>query len=133
VSSADKVHLLDGRCTTLKSTAEFSPALKAAFSSATHETKFSLANQGQTYQDTDVIEVEGLPWRRLILGAHCDDRWIIYYEHGGFAPTRIVLTFVGDSSPKFVWGGTWIGPAKNLDELRERIKLGKVYEDAHYF
>jgi len=127
--AAQKLHLLDGPCVSSHAVAALPEAVKRAFASAMPAAKFAMADPGEEYQGTDVIDTPGLPTRRLIFAAHCGDRWIIHYEHGGLGHNYDVLIVGGRPSPRFLWGGTLGAGVKDLDDLRHSIALDKVDDD----
>lgn len=83
LSAQQRRHLLDGRCDLITSGSAMPNSLKDAFATTTKEESFALADPGTKYQATDVVESPKLPFRRLVFAGRCEDRWFIYYEHGG--------------------------------------------------
>jgi len=69
-----------------------------------------------------------------VLGGVRKNRWFIHYEHGGIGVSYAVMILDAgpDNSVKFVWGGTGLQPAKNLDALRNAIALG-TFTDNYVF
>jgi hypothetical protein len=102
-------------------------SFKDAFATTTKEESFALADPGAKYQATDVIESPTLPFRRLVFAGRCEDRWFIYYEHGGRGHSYAVLVYRADANhvPRLDWGGAGFVLAKGLDDLREAVATGK--------
>jgi len=133
LSPQQKHRLLDGRCDLITSASAMPNALKGAFMTTTGEQGFELAEPGSKYQTTDVVERGSptLPYRRLVFAGHCDDRWFIYYEHGGIAHGYSLLVYQADANQvlQFIWGGAGFVLAKNLDDLRSAIQTGKFADN----
>jgi len=132
--NSEKQHLLDGDFKVITNTAELPPFIRNAFATITGDRPFALADPGTKYQRTDVIYEQGLAHRRLVLGGVRKNRWFIHYEHGGIGVSYAVMILDAgpDNSVKFVWGGTGLQPAKNLDALRNAIALG-TFTDNYVF
>jgi hypothetical protein len=90
-----------------------------------------IADPGELFQDSDAL-VQGLPYRRLILGGQRSDRCFIYYQHGGTMYARWCLAVIDESSEKPLWVGIRFGsdPAQTLDELRGQLLRGAFRDDA---
>src|SRR6185503_13306198 len=71
---------VDNGITPIHNTADIPSACKLAFTRASGESPFKMANPGEKYQVTDVIREEGLPWRRLMFSAVKNRRCAIAYE-----------------------------------------------------
>jgi hypothetical protein len=135
LSSQQRQHILDGRCTVIPSTTSMPKTLKDSFANVTTEQSFALADPGADYQDTDVVSRPGLPSRRLLFAGSCDDRWFVFYEHGGLGHNYAILIFRSDSNglPQFLWGGVGFQHARNLDQLRAAVASGKFADDKNYY
>jgi hypothetical protein len=109
-------------------------SFKDAFATTTKEESFALADPGAKYQATDVIESPTLPFRRLVFAGRCEDRWFIYYEHGGRGHSYAVLVYRADANhvPRLDWGGAGFVLAKGLDDLREAVATGKFADIPFY-
>jgi hypothetical protein len=93
LSETEKKHVLDDEFKVMRSTDEIPHELKQAFAAATGQQKFELANPGQKYQVTDVIDTPRLPVRRLLFAGESQRSWFIHYEHGGIGRGYAVLIF----------------------------------------
>lgn len=51
-----------------------------------------IAKREQDFNLSDAVEA-GLPGRRFVQGGHLGDRWFIWYERGGFAPSMNVVAY----------------------------------------
>jgi hypothetical protein len=91
VSKAEKKRVLDDEFTVVRSTEEIPHELKQAFAAATGQQQFALANPGQKYQVTDVIDEPGLPVRRLLFAGESRKSWFIHYESGGIGHSYAML------------------------------------------
>jgi hypothetical protein len=123
LSPTEKQHILDGRFAVVDKTEAMPEPVKQAFATMTSAHPFALANPGQRFQDTDVLDKKGLPSRRLVFAGEREGTWFIHYEKGGRGNSYFVLVFKIDSqgSPQFLWGGAGFERAKNLDGLRALI------------
>src|SRR5262249_31772770 len=83
LSSAEKRHILDGPFVVIDKTQAMPAEVKQAFASMTAAHQFALANPGQRFQDTDVIDKKELPSRRLVFAGVRGGTWFIHYEKGG--------------------------------------------------
>jgi len=135
LSAEAKLHVLDGDFTLVRSTSGLPAAIKSAFAAITREEQFELANPGQNYQMTDVIEEAGLPIRRLKFAGNYQNRWFLEYEHGGIGLSYavIVLDVRPDGSVDFVWGGTGFRSATDLTDLRRGIASGEFRDDLKFY
>jgi hypothetical protein len=93
LSKAEKKRVLDGEFRVVRATGEMPLVLKQAFAAATGEQQFALANPGQKYQVTDVVDEPGLPRRRLLFAGESQKSWFIHYEYGGIGHGYAVLVF----------------------------------------
>jgi mono/diheme cytochrome c family protein len=108
--------------------------LKSAFAQLAGERYFNMANPGEKFQVTDVIDEPGLPWRRLFFAGISNDKYFIHYEKGGIAHSSHLAVFAVNSDGKvsFLWGGP--GPAaKDLAQLRTMLAAGKFADDLPYY
>jgi len=135
LSNAEKRHILDGQFTLVVSTQAMPEPLKKAFTVVTREQEFELANPGQKYQATDVIEEGHLTSRRFIFGGANGDKWFIHYEHGGIGHSYAVVVFAKTTQGgwEFLWGGVAFQRAKDLDDLRKKIADGRFHDDRRYY
>lgn len=126
----DAERVLAAGCRPLRITADFPAKLKMAFTKITQQDEFALANPGERFQETDVMEHPKLPRRRLILAGKCEGFWFIHYERGGLAHSYEVVFFKDDpyGEPSLVWGGAGFKRASNLIDLRSAI-ASKSFSD----
>ena len=86
------------------------------------DSNLKIANPGEKFQVTDVIEEEGLPWRRLIWGVAAKDYSVIHYE-GGIAHAYLVILFKhSEEGVKYLWGASSMNKIKNMTELRQLLQ-----------
>ena len=125
LTKAEKQHVLDGQFTLLTSIEGMPTSLKRAFTEITGEKQFGLANPGQKYQITDVIDEPGLPFRRLVFAGVSGDgkKWFVLYECGGIGHFYGVVMFriEPEKRTQFLWGGVGSKRAKDLPDLRKSI------------
>jgi hypothetical protein len=85
------------------------PQLKVSLRHAFREKTLSIADKGQPFRKTDVVDRknEGLPTRRFALGFGTSRLYCLYYESGGMGLAGDLLVFAAekDGSYRFVWGG----------------------------
>jgi hypothetical protein len=135
LSKYDRSHLLvKDTFQVLTSTARIPIDVKSTFAAACRERTFSMADPGQEYQETDVVEDTTLPIRRLLFAAKSADHFLIHYEIGGFAHSYHVLLFrLKDSVAQFVWGASCEGqPFHDMDELKSAISADKLDDRSPY-
>jgi hypothetical protein len=135
ISKAEKEHILDGVFRPLASTEEMSRSLKDAFTAATRQKAFALANPGQKYQVTDVVEEPGLPLRRMVFAGASENKWFIYYEMGGIGHSYALVVFgrQTDGRVRFLWGGMGSERAADINELRKMIDDGGLSDQGSYY
>jgi hypothetical protein len=91
------------------------------------ETRIAMADPGEKFEATDVISDPTLPRRRLIFAGVAGDRAFVHYELGGMGKS-FVIEFFRLKSPEIAagaWHGFCNGPARGLDDLRQRISDGR--------
>ena len=132
LSKADRDNIFKGDFTIVKDTEAIPANVKQSFAEITKEPSFALANPGQEYQATDVVNPKKprLPWRRLIFAGRCGDRWFIHYERGGIGHyyAIVLLSADGGNHPQFLWGGVGFSGAQNLTELRALVAAERFSE-----
>ncbi|HVP42982.1 MAG TPA: hypothetical protein VMS96_06090 [Terriglobales bacterium] len=135
LTQPEKEHILDGRFVIVTKTEAFPATVKRAFAVITGQKQFALANPGEKYQVTDVVDEPGLPFRRLVFAGVRDDEWFIHYEHGGIGRSYEVVVFSIDSEKQlhFIWGGAGASGAKDFQELRGMVSAGLFHDDAAYY
>jgi mono/diheme cytochrome c family protein len=134
IPRAEKAHILDGDFSIEKSVTRLPDSLKSAFARLAGARYFNMANPGEKFQVTDVVDEPGLAWRRLIFAGISKDRYFTHYEKGGIAHSSHIAIFSVDSERKvnFLWGGP--GPAANdLAQLRTMLAAGKFADDLPYY
>lgn len=104
--------------------------VKVSFNKITHDSTFLMANPGEEFQVTDVIEKEGLPDRRLIFAGISTDHCFLHYEMGGIGHAYYVVLFrLKEDKARFVWGASaWEG-YQTLDSLRKAV-TSKKFDDS---
>lgn len=132
LSIPDRQHLLDGQFTLVTSTAAMPRSLKNAFAVISSARQFEMADIGKDYQATDFVVKPGLPSRRLIFAGTNGEKWFIHYEHGGRGHNYAVVVFTANpqGGVEFLWGGEGIVPARDLDDLRNKLADGRFSDDA---
>jgi mono/diheme cytochrome c family protein len=134
ISVAEKAHILDGDFSIEINAGRLPANLKSAFAQLAGERYFNMANPGEKFQVTDVIDEPGLPWRRLFFAGISNDKYFIHYEKGGIAHSSHLAVFAVNSDGKvsFLWGGP--GPAaKDLAQLQTMLAAGKFADDLPYY
>jgi hypothetical protein len=107
------------------------PVLKHAFAIVTGGSQFALADPGQKYQVTDVVEDPEPPFRRLVFAGVSANKWFVHYELGGIGHSYAMVVFGLEpkGSVLFLWGGVVSERAKNIDDLRKAIARGSFCDD----
>ncbi len=122
ISKEELQHLLDGDCRLVHAGIDFPMPVRNAFATLTRERTFALADPGERFNSTDVIE-EGLARRRLVFGGVCGRRWFIHYERGGIGLSNlvVVMDLRTNDTMTVAWGGWLTKRANDLDDLRLMI------------
>lgn len=130
-----KAHILDREFSIEKKVDRLPDSLKSAFARLAQEREFKMANPGENYQESDLIDVPGSPWRRLLFGGISNDRYFIHYEKGGRGHSYYVAIFDVKSGGKvsFLWGGPGFRAAQDLAQLRTLVSAGAFSEDRAYY
>lgn len=137
LSKADRDSIFKGNFTIVKDTEGIPANIKQSFAEITREPSFALANPGQEYQATDVVNPRKprLPWRRLVFAGRCGDKWFIHYERGGIGHyyALVLLSADGGNRPQLLWGGVGFSGAQNLAELRALVVAERFSERHSYY
>jgi len=86
-----------------------------------------MANPGEKFEATDVIDDSSLPQRRLIFAGVSSDRCFIHYERGGRGHSYIIVFFKVTSAKSMepLWNGYCDGPSSSFQNLRSKLATGK--------
>jgi len=137
LSKTDRDNIFKSDFTMVKNTEAIPANVKQSFAEITREPSFALANPGQEYQATDVVNPKKprLPWRRLIFAGRCGDKWFIHYERGGIGHSYaiVLLSDDGGNRPRLLWGGVGFSGAENLTELRALVAADRFSEKHSYY
>jgi hypothetical protein len=137
LSKAGRDNIFRGDFTIVKDTEAIPANVKQSFAEITREPSFALANPGQEYQATDVVNPKKprLPWRRLIFAGSCGDKWFIHYERGGIGHyyAIVLLSADGGKRSQFLWGGVGFSGAQDLTELRALVAAERFSEKHSYY
>ena len=135
LTKAERQHVLEGQFTLVYSTQTMPAQIKHAFAEITGEQRFALANPGEKYQVTDVIDEPGLPFRRLIFAGVNGKKWLIHYEHGGIGHSTAVLLLElnAENKVRFVWGGAGSEIAESMPTLRTAVAAGRFSDRATFY
>ena len=134
-SPVEKEHRLDGQFKLVSKTEDIPANVKHAFSKISREPSFAMANPGKEFQATDYVIDRALPWRRLVFAGAQDEKWIVHYEHGGYAHSYYVTAFKVNShgEANFEWGCSVRGVAKTLEELRTMVAACRLAKADSYW
>ncbi len=127
-SLAERAKLLSESFVEVRDVAALPASCLRGFAALTHTRDAELANPGQPYQATDVIaKGPRLPWRRLLIGAVSNDRCVVFYEIGGFAPYRaaMILDTSQNGPATLTWGG-----ADGKDPADAHALIAQIVEGA---
>jgi hypothetical protein len=136
LSPEDRKHLLSGRLTVVRSTAELPPKMKAAFATFVKQPAFKMAEPEQPFQVGDAIAPgPPLPVRRLVFAAFDETACFVHYERGGIAHLYYVVAFGLEKGkdPVFRSGTRVDGRFEDLSTLREAVAAGKLHENVGDF
>ncbi len=131
LSAADKKHLLEDNFVLVKTVSAIPPLVqKKILGSGIRE---GMADAGQPYQSTDVLESKPLPFRRLVFAGTSPGYCVVYCECGGFAPRQEVLLYhLLPGQAVLVWRGDLRGdsPYLTLGQLRDAVSKSKLPKNA---
>jgi len=94
---------------------------------------FAMADAGQKWNATDVVEDINLPFRRLIWCTVVNDVYVMHYELGGVGHSFhfLVVSSAGKTGKRSL---TWVaaGPQNALDlrDFAEQAQAGKLISDS---
>jgi hypothetical protein len=94
-----------------------------------------LADPGEKWQATDVIETPHLPRKRLIWAETDGVHYVVHYEMGGIGHSFhvMVATLIhGETKPKDVWFGAG-GPFRNYSWFLDGLQNGEVDNRKDYY
>jgi hypothetical protein len=87
-----------------------------------------LANPGERFNRTDVIDPR-YPMRRLVLAGLGARSWFVSYEHGGRGYHRHLVVYAQrDGRPVLAYAGTFGSEAATLEELRQLVRSRQITE-----
>lgn len=87
----------------------------------------AMADPGAEFQATDDVRKPGLPTRRLVVGGCAQDHCVVYYERGGYAPTRqVVLFHWTPAGTRVEAGGVAPRDLKTVDDVRAALLSGAL-------
>ena len=88
-----------------------------------------IANPGQKFEATDFIRDASIPRRRLIFAGVSGPRCFVLYEQGGRGRYYVLALFqlISSDNMKPVWKGQCGDPAKDIADLRSKVKTGKCF------
>lgn len=84
-----------------------------------------MAGRNANYNDTDVI-LEELPMQRFVQGARHGDRWVVWYEQGGFVHQSLMAALdmgSADHQPRTITVAA-IYPGNACSEMTTRLTSG---------
>lgn len=133
--ATQRAHVLDGQFSIEKDVNQLPSELKLEFARLSGDKIFKMANPGEEYQSTDVIDRPGLPWRRLLFAGASEDNIFVLYEKGGRAHSYhvAVFHFGAEKKAKLLWFGTGLSGAASLEQLRTMVATGKFNDDQPYY
>ena len=138
LSQEQKQHVLDGDFAIKRTVAELPSSVQSELASLFGESVLRMANPGERYQESDVIESgPRLPWRRLVFAGISEDRCFVHYERGGRAHGYYVLIIQlsphgNGVSATPIWGGAGTARADDLKQLRDAVANGRLADDREY-
>ena len=88
--------------------------------------RFLLADPGEKFEATDVIDDSSLPQKRLIFAGVLNDKCFVHYEQGGIVHIYVLAFFTLTSNDTIepLWHG-YCGPAVNIQDLRSQVLKGE--------
>lgn len=124
ISQSELEQFLDGDfqlITDMKALPE--PVIKAF--TETGGSRLTVANPGKTFQVTDVVFDESLPWKRLLFAGVSGNKCFMLYEQGGIAHFYVLALFeiTAPNTLKAVSKGSCV-PAADIAELRSNVSRG---------
>jgi hypothetical protein len=130
----DREHLLKSDSFKIISDVNDLPSnVRNSFKVLIQDSIFAMANPGEEYQVTDVVENDNLPLRRLFFAGISTDHCFIHYEMGGIGHAYYIVLFrLKNKSAIFVWGATAWNGYHSLDSLRIAIVNKKFKDDLPY-
>ncbi len=116
----------------LATTVEQIPPAVVADLSARMKHDPRLANPGERFNRTDVVDPR-YPMRRLVLAGLGARSWFVSYEHGGRGYHRHLVVYAQrDGRPTLAYAGTFVSDAATLEELRQLVRNKQLTEGEEF-
>jgi hypothetical protein len=124
-SELEKQHFLDGNFKIVKDVRALPSSVLQTFTER-DGLRLLIANPGQKFEVTDVIDDASVPRERLIFAGVAGDKCFIHYEKGGYAHSYILEIFGPTSTGKVgpLYGSYCDAPATNFQDLRSSLTHG---------
>jgi hypothetical protein len=124
ITAEDRDRLLDSDFKEIRDTKLIPTLVKKQFAKDAQSGKFDMANPGEEFQVTDVIDKPGLPWTRLVFAGSSGDRFFIYYKHGGIGHSWN-LAVNNQTTGCAIWSGSGTTAVNTIDDLKKALRQGK--------
>src|SRR5262245_40596960 len=127
ITSARRIFPLTEQYTLVGTVQQIPPAVIADLSARMqHDPR--LANPGERFNRTDVVDSR-YPMRRLVLAGLGARSWFVSYEHGGRGYHRHLVVYAQrDGRPMLAYAGTFVSEAATLEELRRLVSNTQITE-----
>jgi hypothetical protein len=107
--------------------------VRVAFARAVGEEHFAMAQPGDEWQATDIIEKSTLPRRRLAAIAASDSICLLFYELGGRGHSHHVVAFrLSETRAILVWRALRNPDVTDPATLLKAIEGGRIEDDPKY-
>jgi hypothetical protein len=121
MSSAERREFLNADYRIVRKVADLPAGIRKLYT-VKGGSRVAIADPGEKFEATDVINDPDLPSRRLIFAGVAQDRAFIHYEEGGIVHSHMVELFRLESPDIAV--GLWsayCGPAKSPEEMKQLV------------
>ena len=87
-----------------------------------------MANPGESFNVTDVVEDDSWPSQRLGSYGRSDSLWFVYYEQGGFGHSWQIVLFTVEGENATTLAAYWVVSASMMDirQLKDWIRDSRV-------
>lgn len=128
VDGKTRAHLAAERFSEVRQVAKLPRAVREELARHLQVAHLEMADEGQPFQETDVITEHGLPRYRMVVAAVSDDHCIVHYEQGGIALFRSLAIFSwNDTKAALLWEGAAPPSLATAAAIQAAVRDGSLF------